>query len=150
LHNYRLRLRELGFNEPVPGQDRARLTLFGHGIAGLFAGWTSAFIATPIETLKVKLQLQLQRSVSDRLFKNPIDCARQIVRAQGISGLWRGLAGSLAFRSGFFFMFLAFEALMRTFSKLKGTRFELDVYCDSQFLVRWAWFLRFLGLCHPC
>jgi solute carrier family 25 carnitine/acylcarnitine transporter 20/29 len=87
----------------------------------------SALIATPIEVLKghlssilfrvvtdgpplqVKLQLQSQKAVSSREFKGPIDCARQIIRVQGIGGLWSGFTGSLAFRSNFFWMFLSFE-----------------------------------------
>jgi solute carrier family 25 carnitine/acylcarnitine transporter 20/29 len=62
---------------------------------------------TPIAS--VKLQLQSQKSVSERQFKGPIDCARQIVRVQGFGGLWSGFTGSLAFRSNFFWMFLSFE-----------------------------------------
>ncbi|OCH96048.1 mitochondrial carrier [Obba rivulosa] len=127
LHNYRLFLIRHHMVEPVPGQPgQQRLSLLGHGIAGLAAGWTSAFIATPVELLKVKLQLQLQKSVQDRQYKGPIDCARQIMRNQGIFGLWTGFTGSLGFRSNFFWMFLSFEALMRSFSKLRGTRYEIS------------------------
>lgn len=67
------------------------------------------FTCLSIHFRLVKLQLQLQRSPSDRQFKGPIDCARQVVRAQGIQGLWTGFIGSLAFRSNFFWMFLSFE-----------------------------------------
>jgi len=109
LHNYRLFLTRHNMTEPVPGGDVERLTLLGHGVAGLFAGLTSAFLATPMELLKVKLQMQLQRSVADRQFKGPIDCARHVVRNQGVKGLWTGFTGSLAFRSNFFWMFLSFE-----------------------------------------
>ena len=40
LHNYRLFLIRQGLTEPIPGSDKKRLTIVGHGIAGLFAGWT--------------------------------------------------------------------------------------------------------------
>ncbi|GJJ14214.1 hypothetical protein Clacol_008476 [Clathrus columnatus] len=82
-----------------------------------FGSSVSAFVATPMELLKgtyptdtfrpilttdytatVNLQLQRQRAVSDRKFKGPIDCARQVIKANGVTGLWRGLGGSLAFR----------------------------------------------------
>ncbi|KAI8990540.1 mitochondrial carrier [Trametes punicea] len=126
LHNYRLFLIRHGMTEPVPGTDVKRLTLVGHGIAGLFAGWTSALLATPMEQLKVKLQLQLQRSTADRQYKGPIDCMRQIVRAHGMLGLWTGFTGSLAFRSNFLWMFGSFEALMRAFSKLDGTPYAIS------------------------
>ncbi|KAL0951295.1 hypothetical protein HGRIS_008005 [Hohenbuehelia grisea] len=126
LHNYRLFLKQQGLTESVADADTQRLTLLGHGVAGLLAGWTSSFVATPIELLKVKLQLQLQSSVADRQFKGPIDCLRCVARVQGISGLWTGFTGSLAFRSNFFWMFLSFEALMRGFSSLQGTPFEMS------------------------
>ena len=62
----------------------------------------------------VKLQLQMQRSVADRMYKGPIDCIRQIVRAQGALGLWTGFTGSLAFRSNFLWMFGSFEVGVTT------------------------------------
>ncbi|KAI0669786.1 mitochondrial carrier [Trametes maxima] len=127
LHNYRLFLVRHGFTELTPSTDVKRLTLLGHGIAGLFAGWTSALLATPMEQLKVKLQLQLQRSTAERVYKGPIDCGRQIVRAHGVLGLWTGFTGSLAFRSNFFWMFGGFEALMRGFSKLDGTPYAVSL-----------------------
>ncbi|KII93893.1 hypothetical protein PLICRDRAFT_694977 [Plicaturopsis crispa FD-325 SS-3] len=126
LHNYRLFLLRNGMTESTPGSDVKRLTLAAHGVAGVFAGWTSTIVATPMELLKVKLQLQLQKAVIDRQFKGPIDCARQIVRAQGITGLWTGFSGSVVYRSNFAWMFLSFEAFMRGFAKLQGTPYEIS------------------------
>jgi len=40
LHNYRLFLVRHGMTEPTPGSAIERLTLFGHGVAGLLAGCT--------------------------------------------------------------------------------------------------------------
>ncbi|KAF8905501.1 mitochondrial carrier domain-containing protein [Gymnopilus junonius] len=125
LHNYRLFLLRSGMTEMSPS-GLPRLTLFAHGLAGLFAGWTSAIVATPVELLKVKLQLQSQKSPLDRRFKGPIHCARQIICIQGITGLWSGFTGSLAFRSNFFWMFLSFEAIMRAFSRLEGTPYQIS------------------------
>ncbi|KAJ7932475.1 mitochondrial carrier [Mycena leptocephala] len=126
LHTYRLFLLDRGITEDPTGAG-ARLTLLGHGTAGLFAGLTSAPLATPIELLKVRLQLQMQKSVSDRQFKGPIDCAHQLVRSQGVFGLWTGFSGGLLFRANFFYMFLTFEASMRGLSKLNGTPYEPSV-----------------------
>ncbi|TBU34802.1 mitochondrial carrier [Dichomitus squalens] len=126
LHNYRLFLIGQGLTEPIPGSDGKRLTIVGHGIAGLFAGWTSALLATPMEHLKVKLQLQTQKSAADRVYKGPIDCAKQIVRSHGVLGLWSGFTGSLAFRSNFLWMFGSFEVLMRAFSNLNGTPYAVS------------------------
>ncbi len=74
----------------------------------------------------VKLQLQTQKSVADRVYKGPIDCAKQIVRAHGVLGLWSGFTGSLAFRTNFLWMFGSFEVLMRGFSRLEGTSYGVS------------------------
>ncbi|KAI0801153.1 mitochondrial carrier [Fomes fomentarius] len=126
LHNYRLFLVKSGLTEPAPGSDVKRLTIVGHGIAGLLAGWTSALLATPMEQLKVKLQIQVQKDTADRLYKGPLDCARQIVKSHGALGLWTGFTGSLAFRTNFLWMFGSFEVLMRGFSKLDGTPYAIS------------------------
>ncbi|KAJ6604574.1 mitochondrial carrier domain-containing protein [Mycena vulgaris] len=126
LYHYRLFLFHNGMTEDPTGME-PRLTLLAHGAAGLFSGLTSAPIATPIELLKVRLQLQMQKSAADRQFKGPIDCAHQLVRSQGLMGLWTGLSGGLLFRAHFFYMFLAFEACMRGLSKLNGTPYEPSV-----------------------
>ncbi|TFY83999.1 hypothetical protein EWM64_g1 [Hericium alpestre] len=62
-----------------------------------------------MELLKVKLQLQLQNDPSERQFKGPVDCARQVVRAHGVRGFWSALPASLIYRSNFFWMFGSFE-----------------------------------------
>ncbi|KAH9837172.1 mitochondrial carrier [Rhodofomes roseus] len=126
LHNYRLFLTRHGMTETVPESGTQRLTIAGHTVAGLFAGLTSAFLATPMEHLKVKLQMQSQRSVADRLYKGPIDCIRQIVHSQGVPGLWTGFTGSLAFRSNFAWLFGSYEVFMRGFSRLQGTAYEIN------------------------
>ncbi|TFK30344.1 mitochondrial carrier [Coprinopsis marcescibilis] len=127
LHNYRLILFRQGMTEPAPQTGAPRLTLLGHGIAGLFAGCTSAVIATPVELLKVKLQLQSQRAVTERRFSGPVHCLREVIRVQGVLGLWSGFSGTVASRVNFFWMFLSFEFFMRGFSKLAGTPFEVNV-----------------------
>ncbi|EPT03883.1 hypothetical protein FOMPIDRAFT_1035049 [Fomitopsis schrenkii] len=126
LHNYRLFFIRHGMTEIVPGSGAQRLTVSGHTVAGLCAGLTSALLATPMEHLKVKLQMQSQRSVADRQYKGPIDAIRQIVRSQGVLGLWTGFTGSLAFRSNFAWLFGSYELFMRGFSRQQGTAYEVS------------------------
>ncbi|KAJ6621656.1 mitochondrial carrier domain-containing protein [Mycena sp. CBHHK59/15] len=127
LHNYRIFLLHTGMTEDPTGTGTPRLTLAAHGLAGLFAGLTSSPLAAPIELIKVRLQLQMQKSVSDRQFKGPFDCARQLVHSQGVFGLWTGFSASVLYRAHFFYMFLAFEACMRGLSQLNGTPYEPSV-----------------------
>ncbi|EJD55544.1 mitochondrial carrier, partial [Auricularia subglabra TFB-10046 SS5] len=126
LHNYRLWMMRVGMVESAPGPasgDGKRLSLVGHGVAGLFAGLTRCADSSP---WTVRLQMQLQRDVASRQFKGPLHCAAQVMRAQGLQGLWRGYVASSWFRSSFFWMFLSIEALMRGFARLDGTPYEMS------------------------
>ncbi|KAL1411994.1 hypothetical protein Q8F55_002989 [Vanrija albida] len=132
LHNYRAFLKDHGFAERIPGTvgdgpEDERLSLLGHSIAGLFAGWTNASVAHPTETIKAKLQLQLvQPEGTPRQFTGPIDVVKQTVQAQGITGMWRGLGSSFMYRSSFAAMFGGFEIFNRWFATWKGTTWELS------------------------
>ncbi|CED82104.1 Mitochondrial carnitine-acylcarnitine carrier protein [Phaffia rhodozyma] len=149
LHNYRILLLSHGFAETTPSltveeKDEKRLSLLGHAVAGIGAGWTNAVFAHPIELLKGKLQLQLAAANTHHSsrtnhasttspkppvvqFSGPIDCARQVVREQGFQGLWRGFGATLAFRSNFAFMFGGYELNMRLFSLLDNTPYALSI-----------------------
>lgn len=53
LHNYRAYLKAHGFAERIPqskniGADGYRLSILGHSVAGLFAGWTKCVASTLI------------------------------------------------------------------------------------------------------
>ena len=87
-------------------------------MAGTMAGWTVSTLMSPIELLKgpsmslfaagsssspppptIAAKLQMQTAAGPKLYSGPIDCAMQIVRAQGVLGLWQGFGGTLLFRS---------------------------------------------------
>ncbi|CAG8596542.1 2930_t:CDS:2 [Acaulospora colombiana] len=92
LHNYRLHLKDYPiFSEPSPSRDNStRLTLFGHGIAGLGAGLTRA----------------CKRYVMDRRPKNKTIIATTPLYSKATAA---ASTGSLAFRANFFWMFLTIE-----------------------------------------
>ncbi|KAL8847826.1 MAG: hypothetical protein Q9221_007128 [Calogaya cf. arnoldii] len=94
----------------------ARLPTFGHGVAGVMAGWTVSFIAAPVEHVKARLQVQYAADKSKRLYSGPIDCSSKIFRAHGFRGLYHGLSATLLFRSFFFFWWGSYDVLTRLFS----------------------------------
>jgi len=57
-------------------------------LAGAGSGVCSAFILTPVEL--VKCRLQIQREGVQRLYTGPVDVVRKILNKEGIEGLWRG------------------------------------------------------------
>ncbi|WWC97124.1 hypothetical protein V866_004002 [Kwoniella sp. B9012] len=127
LHNYRAILLRHGFAERIPESDGERLSLLGHSVAGLFAGWTNASIAHPTEVIKCKLQLQLvQPAHVPKQFSGPFDVVRQTVAEHGITGMWRGLGASFIYRSCFAAMFGGFEIFNRLFKSFDGTKYEMS------------------------
>ncbi|WRT63653.1 uncharacterized protein IL334_000576 [Kwoniella shivajii] len=128
LHNYRDILLRHGFAErDLAKGEGQRLSLLGHSVAGLFAGWTNAAIAHPTEMIKCKLQMQLvQPENMPKQFTGPIDVVRQTVAQQGATGMWKGLGASFIYRSCFAAMFGGFEIFNRLFKSLDGTRWEMS------------------------
>ncbi|UOH83864.1 hypothetical protein LQV05_006602 [Cryptococcus neoformans] len=110
LHNYRAFLSAHGLGEQVPNSDQKRLSLLGHSVAGLFAGWTNVTVAHPTEIIKCKLQLQLvQPEHVPRQFSGPIDVVRQTVTEQGVTA-----------------MFGSFEIFNRLFKSWDGTNWAMS------------------------
>ena len=82
LTNYRRLLREHVFAPRLSNglaDPSYKLSPIGHGIAGMFAGWTVSFIAAPVEHVKARLQIQYAAEKSKRLYSGPIDCSLKIV-----------------------------------------------------------------------
>ena len=93
------------------------LRSFGHGVAGMMAGSTVCLIATPVEHLKARLQVQYAANKAERLYKGPIDCLRKIYNAHGMRGLYHGFPATLVFRSFFFFWWSTYDLFSRSLKK---------------------------------
>mmetsp|Transcript_21274 Transcript_21274/g.37530 ORF Transcript_21274/g.37530 Transcript_21274/m.37530 type:complete len:267 (-) Transcript_21274:335-1135(-) len=63
-------------------------------VSGAGSGIFSAFVLTPVEL--VKCRLQIQQAGTDRLYKGPIDVVTKTVKSEGIQGLWKGNLSCLA------------------------------------------------------
>lgn len=100
MHNTRMLLKSHNGDRP--------LSVFQHGLAGLAGGLTVSFVATPVEQIKARLQVQYNDG--SRVYTGPIDCARKIAKNNGVfKGLWKGLLPTMAFRSWFFVFWASFE-----------------------------------------
>ncbi|BFZ53422.1 hypothetical protein PYCC9005_000445 [Savitreella phatthalungensis] len=76
--------------------ESGQLTLPQHALAGLGAGLTVSLVATPIE--HVKARLQIQYDASSKVYSGPIDCIMRLVRQRK---LYKGLVATMAQRSWF-------------------------------------------------
>ncbi|KAG0772302.1 hypothetical protein G6F22_015849 [Rhizopus arrhizus] len=69
LHNARILMQRWNGDKP--------LSVFQHGLAGLAGGITVSFVATPVEQIKARLQVQYD--TGNKVYKGPIDCVKQVV-----------------------------------------------------------------------
>ncbi|CEG67114.1 hypothetical protein RMATCC62417_03583 [Rhizopus microsporus] len=107
LHNARMFMQRWNGDRP--------LSVFQHGLAGLAGGLTVSFVATPVEQIKARLQVQYDAGT--KVYKGPIDCIRQVVRNNGIFGLWQGLLPTMLFRSWFFVFWSSYEVFTKELTK---------------------------------
>ncbi|KAK9463892.1 mitochondrial carrier-7 [Lipomyces oligophaga] len=102
--------------QTVYAEDR-RLPTMGHAIAGLLGGLTVCIVATPVEHVKARLQVQYGRSGKGQ-YSGTLDCATKLIKEAGIfRGLYHGFASSLIFRTHFFFYWGAYDILSRWMSQ---------------------------------
>jgi solute carrier family 25 carnitine/acylcarnitine transporter 20/29 len=95
------------------------LSIFQHGLAGLAGGLTVSFVATPVE--QIKSRLQVQYDTSRKIYTGPIDCVKQVVRNNGVFGLWQGLLPTMLFRSWFFVFWSSYEVFTKELKKTSLT-----------------------------
>jgi len=81
---------------------------------GMTTGWVVSIIVTPIEQIKSRLQIQyaLPSGVKP-LYSGPLDCARQLVKNNGIRGLYIGWFATVLHRGQNWSYFGAYEAARR-------------------------------------
>ncbi|GAA0147900.1 transporter [Lithospermum erythrorhizon] len=65
--------------------------------SGAFSGATISFVLCPTELVKCRMQVQGSESLDTKhiTYKGPLDCALRTVKAEGISGIFRGGVATL-------------------------------------------------------
>ncbi|KAI9670968.1 MAG: mitochondrial aspartate-glutamate transporter agc1 [Alyxoria varia] len=66
-----------------------------HFALGSIAGAFGAFMVYPIDLVKTRMQNQRSQRVGERLYANSIDCAKKVVRNEGVRGLYSGVLPQL-------------------------------------------------------
>lgn len=105
---------QFGINEAMKryfhtqnGGHDTKLSLKQYYCCGVISGAANAFLATPIE--HVRIRLQIQRKSSQNEYKGSLDCFKKLLK-QGV--LMRGLSATMLRTShGFGMYFLSYEAL---------------------------------------
>lgn len=94
------------------------LSVKDYMISGMFAGICNSFVMSPVELIRIKLQVQ---GNSSNLYSGTIDCVKKIAGEYGIKGIYQGLSATI-FREipAYAVYFGAYETLMgRSIRKYK-------------------------------
>jgi solute carrier family 25 carnitine/acylcarnitine transporter 20/29 len=110
------RLGSLSFFKKQLNVHNHRQPYYKHAIAGLGAGLCVCLVATPIEVVKARLQVQYDAAT--RRYTGPVHCVFQTVKNRGILGLWQGFAACCLFRSFFWVLWSSFAYYSDTFEML--------------------------------
>lgn len=59
-------------------------------LCGAGAGVVSAFVLTPVELIKCRIQVSGPGTGRKVLYNGPVDCIKKSIKADGFAGLWKG------------------------------------------------------------
>lgn len=114
LTNYRACLKSLLWPDLPPGQ----LPFAGKIASAIAAGWTVSFVASPVEHVKIRLQVQYNNQAATKLYTGPIDCAYKLIQQRGVfRGLYHGLGATMIFRTNFMFWWGGYDVFSALLSQ---------------------------------
>lgn len=106
-----------------------KLSPAANGAAGFFAAFFSSFTLCPTELVKCRLQAlrELHRSRGEAFHNiTPFNMTRDILRAEGIPGLFRGLTSTMTREMpGYFFFFGGYEVTRNLLTKPGQSKDEI-------------------------
>lgn len=92
------------------------LSLLGNALAGFFAAFFSSFTLCPTELIKCKLQAMHEMKQTEKI--SPFKLTGDILRTEGIRGMFRGLVPTFAREMpGYFFFFGGYELTREMLAK---------------------------------
>jgi solute carrier family 25 carnitine/acylcarnitine transporter 20/29 len=111
----------------IKNKDSPTLSIKQLVLCGMFAGSCNTIAISPVELIRIKLQVQGQEAV--KMYSGTIDCFRKIISQYGIKGLYQGYSATL-FREApaFATYFGVYEALMQRSEKKYGNRRNIPLF----------------------
>jgi len=100
-------------------------------LCGSFAGFCNAFVASPVELVRIKLQAQKKGS---NKFTGSVQTLKYLYSHHGISGVYQGLKSTILREvPGFFIYFGVYEGLMQNSALTHKGRDQIPLYKISIF-----------------
>jgi hypothetical protein len=107
--------------------DEEEMSLLQLSLAGAGAGFGSAFVLTPVELVKCRLQVQNSMASGFRSYRGPIDVIVQTIKTEGVvRGLYRGHTSTLLREiPGNFVWYGTYEGVCKLMIPPGGTKSDL-------------------------
>lgn len=96
-----------------------------HLTAAAVAGIATSTFTNPIWLIKTRLQLDRERNhpISRRRYRNSVDCLKQVLRDEGVSGLYKGLSASYLGVSESALQWVLYERIKSFFRKRRELKY---------------------------
>ena len=95
-------------------------------LCGAFSGVCNSFAITPVELIRIKLQVQGNSKANK--YSGSVDCFRKIVSENGIKGLYQGLVITILRElPAYMIYFGSYETLMQISEKKYGNRSNIPI-----------------------
>eukprot|EP01029_Cantina_marsupialis_P009838 TRINITY_DN226_c0_g1_i2.p2 TRINITY_DN226_c0_g1~~TRINITY_DN226_c0_g1_i2.p2 ORF type:complete len:290 (-),score=89.70 TRINITY_DN226_c0_g1_i2:1402-2271(-) len=89
--------------------------------AGVFAGLAQTTVVCPFELVMVRLQTQFIQFEGKQVYKGPVDCAKQLINAGGLRGIYQGMGSTMIREVPNYACFLGgYEFAKRTLTQLNN------------------------------
>ncbi|KAF9582893.1 hypothetical protein BGW38_010620, partial [Lunasporangiospora selenospora] len=117
-----------------------------HLSAAATAGVVTATMTNPIWLVKTRMQLQIE---GVRQYKNSVDCIYQILKNEGIRGMYRGLSASYLGVAEGTIQWVIYEQLKNSLAQRRALRADFDntsMKVGGKHIDEWAEFLGAAGV----
>ena len=112
-----------------------RKFFIGNIVAGGFAGASTTFVVYPLDFARTRLAADVGREKKDRLFTGLTDCIVKVVRAEGITGVYRGMMiaipGFMIYRALYFGLYDTWMSYRMNESSVKPSAFTMYLAANS-------------------
>ena len=103
-----------------------KLPVLQYIYSGIFAGFCNAFVMSPIELFRIKMQVQSKDSAVQ--YNGTVDCAKKIFQNYGIRGVYQGLCSTILRECpAYAIYFGVYETLMQKSLEKYKTKSEIPL-----------------------
>lgn len=103
-------------------------------VSGAIAGGLNAFLVTPVELVRNRLQVQYTHDRTSRVYRGTFDCLSQVVQREGFLALWKGLPTTIVRDSlGVAFYFLGYEFARQRLAGVKSMNETMRLLASGAF-----------------